>query len=165
MNVRPGIFAVAAIAAATGLSGCSGLNASAGDAGSIGLGAAVGLATGNPIIGVAVGIASNAALNAGIDYVEREQQAATQEAIAAKAGSAPVDEWVSWATEAEVELDPDAGRLIVVREFGDAFPCREIIFTEYGQRDRFYTATVCRGTQKWSWAVAEPATERWGDLQ
>ncbi len=147
------------------MGGCGGFNSSAADASSVGIGTAIGLATGNPFIGVAAGIAANAGLNAGVDYVEREYAAATQEAIAAKAGTAPIDEWVGWSTEAELELGKDSGRLLVVREFGGDPPCREIIFTENGQRGRYYTATVCRGPDAWTWAVAEPATPRWGDLQ
>lgn len=29
----------------------------------------------------------------------------------------------------------------------------------------FYTAIICRQGERWKWASAEPATERWGSLQ
>ena len=29
----------------------------------------------------------------------------------------------------------------------------------------FYIATICRDADRWKWASAEPATERWGALQ
>ena len=71
-----------------------------------------------------------------------------------------------------VEIEPDEhGQLAVVRSLGTAdFACKEIVFSvdtkaDDAPRRAFYTATVCRDGQRWKWASAEPATERWGSLQ
>ena len=46
--------------------------------------------------------------------------------------------------------------------------CREIVFTVVsGRRQSDYVTTECaaKGSDRWSWAQAEPATDRWGFLQ
>lgn len=53
----------------------------------------------------------------------------------------------------------------VVRGFGTAIPCKDIVFTVEDEPD-FYIATVCRNRNGvWRWAVAEPTIRRWDGLQ
>ena len=50
------------------------------------------------------------------------------------------------------------------------YPRTAVVFSVETEVDHqpqraFYTATVCQDADRWKWASAEPATERWGALQ
>jgi uncharacterized protein YceK len=120
--------------------------------------------------GIGLGIRSVASI--GLGYVERRVHAAEQDRIAEAAGPLPPGGVATWRVVHRVPIEGDEhGEVSVVRDIGgDAFACKEIVFSIDAVRDRrplrsFYTATVCRDGAVWRWASAEPATERWGALQ
>jgi hypothetical protein len=48
--------------------------------------------------------------------------------------------------------------------------CKEVVFSveEDGRatlKRAWYTTHACRSGERWKWALAEPAVERWGVLQ
>lgn len=119
---------------------------------------------------IGLGVASGA--NAGLQYAERLVHRTEQDSIAAAAGPLDPGAVADWAVSHTVPIEPDEhGQLAVVRSLGTAdFACKEIVFSvdtkaDDAPRRAFYTATVCRDGQRWKWASAEPATERWGSLQ
>ena len=58
------------------------------------------------------------------------------------------------------------GEVTVSRTLGGAdIACKEIVFSVDDKERAFYMATICRDGTVWKWALAEPATERWGLLQ
>jgi hypothetical protein len=154
-----------AVATVLQCGGCTSLTDSTADIGGFGLGSAVGVATGNPLIGVGVGLAARAGIVEGLRYYHREEAEAVQEAIAAAGGDAPLEQTVSWSVDEDLPLVSAEGQVFAVREFGDSFRCREIVFTDSDVEDHFFVATICKGVEQWNWALAEPATNRWGDLQ
>lgn len=137
-----------------------------GTSASLGVGAAVGAATANPLIGLAAGLATTFAIDAGVKYAERELTLDRHNAIAERAGEAPLEEWHSWAMISRFPgvIADASGRLLVTRVIGDP-PCREIVYTDDVEEPEFYVATICQNHEgKWRWAVSEPATRRWGFL-
>jgi len=88
--------------------------------------------TANPLIGVAVAIATRFAAAEAVGYVEGQQQARVQQAIAVAGGAASVNEVVTWATVEDPWFDATfgmvGGRLEVVREFGKLIICRELLY-------------------------------------
>lgn len=153
---------------ATCLGGCAAAASdTAGTGASLGVGAAVGAATANPFIGLAAGLATTVAIDAGVNYAERELTLDRHNAIAEQAGAAPLEEWRPWemTSRAPGVIADASGRLLVTREFADP-PCREIVYTDDVEEPEFYVATICRNhEEQWRWAVSEPATRRWGFLQ
>ena len=134
-------------------------------------GAIAGGATANPAIGFAVGVASDAATNAGARYVSRAREAAEQDAIAAVAGGLPVGGEAPWRIDHTIPIGNEHGNLKVVRLIDNPLaPCKEIAFSVVEGEGptaprRWYTADMCRQGQTWAWATAEPAVTRWGYLQ
>ena len=134
-------------------------------------GAIAGGATANVAIGVAVGVATDAAARAGIQYVGRSRQHTEQAAIAAAAGDLQVGQRAPWHVEHLVPVGNEHGELEVVRLIDNPLaPCKEVAFsvdTGAGAalRRSWYTTTLCLQGGAWTWAAAEPATERWGYLQ
>lgn len=119
---------------------------------------------------IGLGVASGA--NAGLQYAERRSHRFEQDSIAAAAGPLAPGAVAPWSVAHTVPIEPDEhGDLAVVRTIGTAeFACKEIVFSvdsgPGGALQRaFYTATICRDGDRWKWASAEPATERWGSLQ
>lgn len=137
----------------------------AADVAGFGVGSAVGVATGNPVLGIGVGLAARAGVDEGVRYYHREEADVVQDAIAAAAGEAPLEQTVAWEADTHLPWVSAEGEVMAVREFGDSFRCREIVFTDSDEEDRFFVATICKGSEQWHWALAEPATARWDDLQ
>jgi len=120
--------------------------------------------------GIGLGVRSLAA--AGLGYSERRAQRAEQDIIAKAAGQIGVGGVATWGIRQNVPIQPSrAGRVTVTREIvALGLACREIVFSVSSdvkeEPDRaYYTAAVCHNGDRWKWASAEPATERWGALQ
>jgi hypothetical protein len=134
-------------------------------------GGTVGAATGNPALGFAVAVATDAAAHATVRYIGRTRQQAEQDAIAEVAGALAVGQSAKWRIEHDIPIGNEEGELEVVRVIDNPLAaCKEIAFSvdegKDGKRKRaWYLTTVCRQQAKWKWAGAEPAVERWGYLQ
>lgn len=120
--------------------------------------------------GIGVGVQSLA--QAGVQKAQRTVHTTLQDRIAAVAGGLAVGEVASWDVAHPVPIEPASrGEVTVSRKVGArALDCREIVFSvENGARAEsskgFYVAMICRDGERWKWASAEPATERWGSLQ
>ncbi len=161
------------------LSGCSSLLSEGAAAGAGIGGASIAHAIGaNGAVTAGVGIGTQAAAMAGVQYVEKRIHKTEQDAIAQIAGPLPVGQVVHWSVTHSMPVEDDEqGELTVSRVIvtapasrADALDCKEIVFSvdtndQNIPRRAFYTASVCRDGQVWRWASAEPATERWGSLQ
>ena len=155
------------------LAGCGSLltESTADVAGIAGAGIA-GAVTKNATVGAAIGLGVRSLADAGLKYTERRLHGNEQDRIAEVAGTLQHGDVGVWSVAHDIPIEPDAhGSLTVAREFGGpGFNCREIVFsvdggTQEQPQRAFYTATVCRDGDRWKWATAEPATERWGGLQ
>ncbi len=162
--VVPALFALAGCGSVltAGTADVAGI-AGAGIAGSVSKSAAA-------ATGIGLGVAAGA--NAGLQYAERRVHRTEQDSIAASAGDLPPGTVGRWSVVHTLPVEPDEhGDVVVTRAFGGAdFTCKQIVFsveTDAGHEVRraFYTAAVCRDGERWKWASAEPATERWGSLQ
>lgn len=119
-----------------------------------------------------VGLGVQALGRAGLQYSQRLTHRAEQDRIAAVAGPLPVGSVGNWATNHAIPVEAnERGQVTVSRVISTgALECKEILFSvETGrgeqQQRSFYLAAICRDGNKWKWASAEPATERWGSLQ
>jgi hypothetical protein len=134
------------------------------------VGGAAGGATGNPAVGFAVGVATDAAANYVVHYYGRRRQQAEQDAIAQIAGDVPLGTEANWKIEHDIPIGDEHGVLQVVREIDTPLAlCRQIIFSvDEGKGAKlqraWYSADVCHQANRWKWASAEPAVERWGYL-
>lgn len=128
--------------------------------------AGTGSATANPAVGIAVGIGVRAGVDELVKYVVRKRETGEQDAIADVAGSAPLGEPRRWEIRHDIPIGNERGELEAVREFRTPLTtCREIVFSVVDDTRELYTTTLCRGPDRWKWAAAEPAVERWGYLQ
>lgn len=149
------------------LSGCKG----APEIAAVLAGGATGGATGSPAIGFAVGVATDAAANYVYRYYGRARQGAEQDAIAEVAGELPVGTDAAWKIEHTIPIGDEHGRLQVVRTIDSPLAaCKEVAFSvDEGKGAKlqrsWFTTSVCKQANKWKWATAEPAVERWGFLQ
>jgi hypothetical protein len=144
------------------------------DLGSI-TGAATGVATGtgsaNPALGYAVGIGTKAAVDALVNHIARSRRRAEQDQIVLAVGALPVGGSTAWRIRHAIPVGDAHGEVTVVRDIPNPLsPCKEVVFTlEAGERPNgphaYYATTACRHGTRWKWALAEPATSRWGVLQ
>ena len=146
-----------------GLSGCQAVS----DVAALGAGASAGTLTGNPAIGYAVGVGTQAGLRELTKYVSRRRQQGEQDAIADAAGAAPLGAMVPWEIRHTIPFGDERGQLAVAREYVTPIAtCREVIFTVVEDDGRgVFTTSLCRQAERWKWSTAEPTTERWGYLQ
>jgi hypothetical protein len=134
-------------------------------------GGAAGGITANPAIGFAVGVAVDAGATYAVRYYGRTRQGAEQDAIAEVAGDLPIGTEAAWKIEHTIPIGDEHGRLRVVRAIDTQLAtCKEIAFSvDEGKGAKlqrsWFTADVCKQAQRWKWASAEPAVERWGFLQ
>jgi hypothetical protein len=162
------------------LAGCSSLLTQGAGAGAGVGGAAISNAlTTNGAVTAGIGLGTQAAAIAGVQYLEKRVHAAEQNAIAEAAGPTPVGGVADWRIVHQIPIEDDEhGELAVTRYLtpnlpsGDATPfdCKEIVFSvdttvHKKLNQAFYIADVCRDGAAWKWATAEPATTRWGSLQ
>jgi hypothetical protein len=134
-------------------------------------GGAAGAATASPAIGFAVGVAVDAAVNYVVRYYGRARQGAEQDVIAQLAGALPVGDEASWKIHHFIPLGDEHGALRVVKAIDTPLAtCRHVIFSvDEGTPPKlhraWYTTDICKNTNGWKWAAAEPAVARWGFLQ
>ncbi|MFC3125743.1 hypothetical protein ACFOD4_11760 [Pseudoroseomonas globiformis] len=156
------------------LSGCNAfLSESTADLAGLGGAALSSAVSDNGAVAAGIGIGVQSLARAGLQYTQRELQQAEQDSIAGAAGPLSMGVVATWSVRHAIPLAYDnQGRVTVAREIGAlGLACREIVFS-VEQRDdaaletaEFYTAIICRAGDRWKWASAEPATERWGSLQ
>jgi hypothetical protein len=155
------------LAAALLLTGCNTVPEIAG----LVTGGAAGLATGSPAVGFLIGVATDAAANAGISYVTRTWHGAEQDAIARTAADVPEGGEVPWQIRHPLPIGNEHGQLRVIRVIDSPLAaCKEIAFSvDDGSgaklKRAWFITSICKQDQIWKWAAAEPAVERWGFLQ
>ncbi|CAH2928556.1 MAG: FIG00454115: hypothetical protein [uncultured Paraburkholderia sp.] len=151
------------IGASVLMSGCSSIGAAAG--------VASGLVTSNPAVGIGVGIAVQAATDEAVGRYMRTMHSDQQNLIAALAGAMPVGETRPWSVKHTLPIENGHGQVRVTRAFGSAIAlCKEFVFSVQdgdgsNAHEDWYTASACQQDKGWKWASAEPAVERWGNLQ
>lgn len=152
--------------AASSLSGCAAL----GDMTGAVAGLLSGAITANPAIGISVGIAVRAGTNEAVRTASRKRQRNEQDAIAAAAAGLDVGEAAPWAVDQRVVGDA-YGEVRVLRIIQTPLAqCKELLFSvAEGEEEKltrsWFTTTACEGDHAWQWAAAEPAVERWVNLQ
>jgi hypothetical protein len=128
------------------LGGCDAMRAAPQIAGA---GAAIvsGAGTLNPGVGVAIGLGVTAATDYAVKYYGRSRRAV-------------------WQTRHRIPIGNEQGEVHLVREIANPLaPCREIVFSVVdGETTDWFSASICREGERWRWASAEPAVERWGAL-
>lgn len=135
------------------------------------VGGAAGGASGNPAVGFAVGVATDAAATYVVHYYGRRRQQAEQDAIAEIAGGLPLGTPANWKIEHDIPIGDEHGVLQVVRQVDNPLAaCKQIVFSvDEGKGEKlqraWYSADICHQADRWKWASAEPAVERWGYLQ
>jgi hypothetical protein len=134
-------------------------------------GGAAGAATANPAVGFAVAVAVDAGANYAVRYYGRSRQGAEQDAIAQIAGALPNGTEATWKIEHTIPIGNEHGQLRVVRTIDSPLAaCKEVAFSVDGGdakdlKRAWFTTSICKQTEGWKWAAAEPAVERWGFLQ
>jgi hypothetical protein len=148
------------------LSGC----AAVGDITGAVAGLAAGAASANPAVAIAVGLGVRAATREGVKYVTRRRHEDEQDAIAAAAADLRVGETQLWAVRSKIARDT-RGEVRVLRAIETPLAtCKEIAFSVSDSEvetavGSWFTTIACREGTRWRWAAAEPAVERWGNLQ
>ena len=128
-------------------------------------------ATANPAVGIAVGVGVNAGIDAAFAWISRQRQHAEQAAIAETVATMQPGEVRPWHINHVIPIGNEHGVVTVVREIPNALaPCKELAFSVDTGADRslaqhWYVTDACEQDGRWDWALAEPATERWGTLQ
>ncbi|APR35373.1 hypothetical protein [Paraburkholderia sp. SOS3] len=165
---------VVALCASVGalVSGCS--STSLGAAGGAAAGTATGIVTANPAIGIGVGIAVQAVTTESINRYYRVMHSDQQNVIAALVGTMKVGDTRPWNVKHTLPIENGHGQIRVTRAFSSALAdCKEFAFSvadgdEANSPEHWYTAAACQMQQDkrwWKWASAEPAVDRWGNLQ
>jgi hypothetical protein len=154
-------------AVAVVMSGCGSVGGFTGAAAGI----VTGAATGNPAIGIGVGVAVRSATDAGMAKVFRDMQRAEQDQVAQAAGQMAVGESRLWSVHHRFSYNDARGEVTVLRNIDNALSaCKEVaVSVEGGKKDaitwQWFTTQVCQHSNgAWQWAAAEPAVERWGSL-
>lgn len=156
---------VIALAGLLVVTGCAEAGSAVNSVTTAGFAAAVGSVTGSPILGLVAGIAASFGVDQGVKYAERRLQGNVQTAIARAAGPLDVGQAASWEVAEKVPLTDRAGTVEVARVFGEAIPCKDVVFI-VGDGPELYVTTICQAKDgAWQWALAEPTVTRWGDLQ
>ncbi len=168
-SVRLALAAAVCVSASMSMSGCS--STSVGAASGAAAGVATGLVTANPAVGVGVGIAVQAATDEVLKTYMRNMHEDQQNLIAALAGALPVGETRPWRIKHSMPIENGHGQVRVTRAFQSALAsCKDFVFSvqdgdDPGAHEAWYTGSACRQDKGWKWALAEPAVERWGNLQ
>lgn len=179
--MRPATVAFAM--ASLPLAGCHSLadvaGGTTGGAGTAGAGSVLGAVTGtaaavgsgNPALGVVIGIGAQTAADWGIRTVARRWRRTEQDALAAAAGTMEVGEVRPWQVRHDLPVGNEGGEVRVLRAIETPLArCKEVLFSvDSGSGPdatrQWFVTSVCRGAEGWKWAAAEPAAERWGSLQ
>jgi hypothetical protein len=131
-------------------------------------GAIAGGGSANPAVGFGVGVGAAALTDYGLKYVGRRWHRSEQDAIAEAAGALPEGGKADWRIRHDLPLGNEHGRLQVVRVIANPLAsCKQVVFSvqESDEPEAWYSADVCQQEARWKWASAEPAVERWGNLQ
>lgn len=164
MSIAVRIATLGALGAAVAvLSGCGSVGAASGAL----AGAATGLVTANPAVGVGVGIAVQAATDEAVNRTMKQLHQNQQDAIAQAAGGLAVGEVRAWKVKNTLPLENGEGEVRVTRAYSTPLAlCKELAFSvKDGAKADWYFANVCQQGAHWKWASAEPAVDRWGNLQ
>lgn len=158
--VRLAVLATVAL-----LGGCS----SASDLIGAVTGTAAAAGSGNPAVGIAIGVGARSAADWGLRHVSRRWHRTEQEAIAAAAADVPPGEARPWQVRHSLPFGAKQGEVRVLRAIDTPLAaCREIAFSVEEDKPparAWYLTSLCRDATGWRWATAEPATGRWGSLQ
>jgi hypothetical protein len=158
------------VAAIVPLMGCAAAGPAITGLATAGVAGTVGSTTGSAAAGIAAGVAVSYGIDQGVKYGERRVQDNVQSAIATTSGPLDVGQSAAWQVPDEptikkLPFEGRSGTVEVARSFGQAIPCKDVIFTVDGDHG-VYTTTVCRNDEgAWLWAAAEPSIHRWGYLQ
>jgi hypothetical protein len=164
--LRLGLVAAGATACVT-MSGCASIGAATGAV----AGVATGAFTTNPAVGLGVGIAVQAATDELVARTMKSLHQDQQVMIAVTAGMSQVGETRPWKVKHTLPVENGHGEVRVLREFNSALAsCKEFAFSVVDGDDakapaEWFVATACQQSEGWKWASAEPAVERWGNLQ
>lgn len=149
------------------LAGCGAIGGLVGAA----AGVATSIATTNPAIGIGVGIAVKAGTDQAVKTVTRRLQRSEQDAIAAAVRDLGAGESGEWRHAHLLGSGSDRGEVRVLRLIETPLArCKELLFSVVhaeGERTTraWFTTTACQQGDQWKWASAEPAVDRWGNLQ
>ena len=157
-------YVCALILAVLPLSGCNTIGAVTGTVAAV----ATGTATSSPAVGVSVGIGVKAATDEASKVVSRKRQQAEQDAIAATVAPMKAGEARPWEVKHTIPVGNEHGEVRVVRIINTPLAvCKELLFSVEGKNaaPSWFTTSACQQGDKWKWAAAEPAVERWGNLQ
>ena len=158
---------LAALAAAPLAAGCSSVGGIAGAV--TGTAAAVG--SGNPAVGILIGVGTRAVADEGLRRVSRRWSRTEQDALAEVVGGMSVGEARPWQVRHALPVGDKQGEVRVVRAVKTPLAeCKEALFSVAAgdgsdAARRWFLTSACRQDERWKWAAAEPATERWGSLQ
>lgn len=154
----------AILAAAASLAGC----ASVGDVSGALAGIVSGAITANPAVGISVGIAVRAGANEAVRTVSRNRRRNEQDAIASAAADLAPGDSAEWGVDQKITGDA-YGEVHVLRVIETPIAlCKELLFSVAegeAEAPAWFTTTACRAGERWKWAAAEPAVERWVNLQ
>jgi hypothetical protein len=171
--MKPGLglmLATGVAASCVFLSGCGSIGAAAGAA----AGVSTGVVTSNPAIGFGVGIVVQAATDEAVQRLMKRLHSDQQIAIATTVGDLPIGDTKPWQVKHTLPVENGHGDVRVLREFSNALAtCREFAFSvadgdKPDAHQDWFLAQACKGNDNsggWKWASAEPAVERWGNLQ
>lgn len=167
--MRTRAAAIALLASA--LAGCSTFGTITGAVAGI----ATGTATTNPAVAIGVAIGVKAAADQVGRSVGRRMKQAEQDAIASVASELREGDSRPWAVKQRLPWGHARGEVRVTRVIDTPLArCKEVLFSVDkgdGERDdgkasrAWFAASVCQQADRWKWAAAEPAVERWGNLQ
>jgi len=130
-----------------------------------------GIVTANPAVGIGVGIAVQAATNEAVARMMKSLHQEQQDAIASTAGMLAVGATQPWRIKHSLPVENGHGEVRVLRSFSSSLAqCKEFAFSvadgdKPDAHQAWFVASTCRQASAWKWASAEPAVERWGNLQ
>jgi len=175
LRIKAARTLIATIAGAGFLSmtGCSSfLQQGSGAVAGVGGAAVASGVTSDAAVATGIGVGVQSLAQAGVQRWQRSVHTAEQDRIAAIAGALAPGQVASWNVVHQIPIEPSShGEVTVSRVVGaKALDCREIVFSveqppKAESARAFYVAMICRDGERWKWASAEPATERWGSLQ
>lgn len=133
-------------------------------------GIATSAATANPAVAVGVGVGVKTATDAASKAFARRTKRTEQDTLAAIVADMSPGETRPWETRHPLAFRSQRGEIRVTRVFATPLAlCKEVLFSV---EDRggdaaasWFAGSVCQQADKWKWAAAEPAVERWGNLQ
>jgi hypothetical protein len=148
-------------------SGCASIGAASGAA----AGVASGIVTSNPAVALGVGVAVQAATDEVVARYMRNMHKDQQDLMAALVGTMQVGETRPWSVKHTLPIENGHGQVRVTRTVNSALAmCKEFAFSVQdgdgpNAPEMWFTANACQQDKGWKWATAEPAVERWGNLQ